>query len=83
MPELLGTVTWEDSRVDITQRFGRDTAWIVIDGDLAAIVHLKGHFIRPHNGWTIPDDIQAWLLREAIAAHILQTFLRTGEEADQ
>ncbi|WP_025272730.1 hypothetical protein [Haloglycomyces albus] len=83
MPELLGTLTWDDSRVDIVQRFGRDTVWITIDNDLAAIVHVTGQFLRPYNGWTIPDDIQTWLLREAIAAHILQSFHRTGEEADQ
>ncbi|WP_025273714.1 hypothetical protein [Haloglycomyces albus] len=83
MPQLLGTLTWGDSRVDIIQRFGRDTVWITIDQELAALVHVTGQFIRPHNSRTIPNDIQIWLLREAIAAHILQSFHRTGEEADQ
>ncbi|WP_156937674.1 hypothetical protein [Haloglycomyces albus] len=65
MPELIGTLTWESSRVDMIQRFGRPTLWVTVDGQLAALVHTTGQHIRPHNNWTLPDEIQTWIVHLA------------------
>ncbi|WP_156937595.1 hypothetical protein [Haloglycomyces albus] len=72
MPQLIGTVTWEGSRVDIVQHFGRQTLWVTVDGKLAALVHTSGTRLRPHNNWTILDEIQSWFMRLAATAQTNQ-----------
>ncbi|WP_025272493.1 hypothetical protein [Haloglycomyces albus] len=68
MPELIGTLSWEGSRVDIIQRFGRQTVWVTVDGQFAALVHTSRTVIHPHNGRRLPDEVQSRIVRLAATA---------------
>ncbi|MFC4334819.1 hypothetical protein [Salininema proteolyticum] len=67
MPTILTRLPLGDRTVAIVRRSTEHLLWIVIDSELAGIVHRNGR-IRLCDGWTIPDDDLERIRLEALAA---------------
>ncbi|MFC4334939.1 hypothetical protein [Salininema proteolyticum] len=79
MPTILRKLPLGDKTVAIVRRSTKRIVWIVIDFELAGIVHIDG-WIRLCSGWSLhPDDLEH-IRREALAAAAIDLLERNAAE---
>ncbi|MFC4337445.1 hypothetical protein [Salininema proteolyticum] len=75
MPIILDTLMWDSSVVTIVKSSGRQTLWVHVDGERAALVHIGGRFLLPHRGWQLPGLVRDWMLDVALRAHAIANLI--------